>query len=134
MAKVYLTAMWKRQEEMRRHRFLLQAHEHVVTSRWLDEQPGTPEYTAAQIDIDDIDASDVLVAFTEKPDIGYYTGGRHIEVGYAIARSIPVIVVGPRENVFYHLPYIWRVDSIEDAIKFIGKCGMTFSNQMMDEL
>jgi hypothetical protein len=37
---------------------------------------------------------------TRTTDIRLHTGGRHVEVGFALAEEIPVVVAGPPENVF----------------------------------
>lgn len=79
------------------------------TARWLTgahegaTDPETLRLCALE-DLEDIRKSDVLVAFTESPEVGFTSGGRHVETGYALAMGIPVIVVGPVENVFHHLP------------------------------
>lgn len=129
--KVYLTAMWDRQSNMRDVREKLQADGIVVTSRWLDEKPSGPmeshpvEVVAAgaQMDLDDIDGADAVIVFSEDRLIGYTTGGRHVELGYAIAKGKPIIVVGPRENVFFYLPQIRFADSVAEAVEIIaGSC------------
>jgi hypothetical protein len=121
MARIYLTARFSRQEEMRKHRETLQANGHEVTSQWLDEVLGSvSEAEAALIDLDDIDGSDFLLAFSETSDVGYYTGGRHVEFGYALGRSIDIVVVGPRENVFFHMPEVKQANTLEDALLLIA--------------
>ena len=119
MLKIYLAASWSRREEMRDVRVKLEGEGHVVTSRWLDEKEGEPKAVAARADLDDIDASDVLLAFTENADVGYQTGGRHVELGYALAKRIPVILVGLRENVFHHLGHIPVADSVKDVLRLL---------------
>jgi nucleoside 2-deoxyribosyltransferase len=51
--------------------------------------------------------------------------GKATEVGYALAREIPVIVVGPRTgNVFYSLPQVIQVDTIQEAIVVIRELSL----------
>ncbi len=120
MSAVYLTARWGRRDEMRLHREALVAAGHSVTSRWLDEEEGAAPAEAAQVDLDDIRVSDYLVAFTERPEVGYYTGGRHVELGFALAQSqIQIILVGGLENVFCHLPKIKVAHSLQMAIQMM---------------
>lgn len=119
--KIYITARWGRRDEMRSHRISLEKAGHKVNSRWLDEPDGTPEAKAASIDLTDICMSDVLVVFSETPDIGYYTGGRHVEFGYAIALDKRIIVIGPRENIFMHVPTVHVVSTLEEAIEFLAR-------------
>lgn len=68
------------------------------------------------MDLDDVQRSDVVLAFTERPEVGYTTGGRWVEFGYAIALGITVIVVGPRENIFCHLQDVTNVESMCEAL------------------
>lgn len=105
------------------------AHELVacgidVTASWLDEtheiNAGTlgaaPALTGAEVarhaatDLDDIGRCDVVVLFTAG-SLGFdpsevASGGRHVETGYALAKGIPVLVVGEPENVFHRLGHL----------------------------
>lgn len=113
---IYLSARFGRQEEMKAIREEILDSGHYCTSRWLDEKPGTSERDAALIDLKDIDESDCVVFFTETPDVGYTTGGRHVELGYAIANKKFIYLIGPRENVFYHHPRVEQVPDIHAII------------------
>jgi nucleoside 2-deoxyribosyltransferase len=115
--KVYLAARFSRIDEMRECCAQLEARGFTVTSRWLNgghEWEGTPDEAippdhAARFaieDLDDIEAADILMCFTEPSRSGPSRGGRHVEAGYAIAKHKTVICVGHRENVFYCLPQI----------------------------
>ena len=75
---IYLAARYSRRDQLRSLRDELHRLGHVVTSRWLEtkfgNQPGEssaapPEYRAryAIIDLQDIEAADALVCFTEQP-------------------------------------------------------------------
>ena len=57
------------------------------------------------IDQEDVLAADALVCFTEPPGDGG-SGGRHVELGMALALGRRVIVVGRREHIFHHLPEV----------------------------
>lgn len=112
-----------------------------VTASWLDEEheinEGTtgaapalhPEEVArhAATDLDDIARCDVLVLFTaaslgfDPADVA--SGGRHVETGYALAKGIPVLVIGEPENVFHRLDHantftrwVQRVDTWIEAL------------------
>lgn len=109
---VYLCAAWQRQTEMRHWRAALSRHGVVVTSQWLDVRhvDASPEaqQAGALMDLRDLDAADVVIARTERPDAGYLTGGRHVEVGYALATGRRVHLVGAPENVFHYHPLVVR--------------------------
>ena len=111
---IYLAARFSRADELNGYREILEGKGHTITSRWLlggHEWSGTDddaippeEATRFAIEyIEDILSSDVLVAFTEEPKSGPSRGGRHVGAGVAIGLGIPVLIVGPYENVFYTL-------------------------------
>jgi hypothetical protein len=124
--KVYLAANFGRREELQGYAAELAAHGITVTSRWLDravnhrrdeliEESATIENHEitqwALEDIGDIAVANVFVQFTGSGR----RGGRHVEFGIALvlARrgkaaalrlSLDMLLVGPRENAFHHLP------------------------------
>lgn len=115
--KVYLAARYSRRTELLGYAAELDACGIEVTARWiqgLHEIPpkGVEANSAkhhqwcAMDDIEDIEAADVLVAFTEDADNVHWrnTGGRHVELGYAFGRGKHIIICGHHENVFCHLP------------------------------
>lgn len=108
MTSVYLAASCSRKEDMRGVRIFLSEFGYEVTSRWIDsEKPGMsaedirndPDMatTGASLDMMDIVMSDIFVLFTDEPST---TGGRHVELGLAIATSKHIVVVGELENIF----------------------------------
>lgn len=116
--KVYLCSRYSRRDQMRSVREELQRQGHVVTSRWLDtnweekDRSGSssaapPAYRQeyAVKDLEDVAAADCLIAFTEEPGVSG-RGGRHVELGFALALGKRVIVVGRRENLFCHHPCV----------------------------
>ena len=126
--RVYLAARYSRGPELLRYQADLAARGIEVTSRWIDGRHTTPPSGidvdshqhlrwAAEEDLADLDAADVLVAFTEPPESvpGGRRGGRHVELGYAIASHKGVIVCGYRENVFCHLPQVYFAPDWRDA-------------------
>jgi nucleoside 2-deoxyribosyltransferase len=110
--KIYLASRFDRGHELRTYRDELRQIGLTVTSRWLDGH-GLDDQNAvytdetlatfALDDLEDIKQSQVMVAFTEQRSIGYMSGGRHVEAGYALALGIPLIIVGPAENIFYRM-------------------------------
>jgi hypothetical protein len=117
---VYLSAASERQEELRRYRSALEKQEWTVTSSWLDEWMRI-DYSASQLavqDVADIYACDVFVAFA---DGQYSRGGRHVELGVALALGKFVICVGPKEHLFHSHPSIMaRLDDTSVLLPFIG--------------
>lgn len=122
---VYLAAGYDRAWEMREFRDALRPFAWVVTSRWIDNKPddkpiGTQDlaipaedatgdvllasgdtyrkaHTANLENIEDLTRAANFIVFTRTPST---TGGRHTELGMALALRKRIIVIGPRENVF----------------------------------
>lgn len=61
-------------------------------------------------DYQDVQRADVVIAFTEPPRSTASRGGRHVELGLALAWQKHTIIVGPRENVFCWLPEVDHYD------------------------
>ena len=131
--RVYLAARYDRRPEMLGYTNELERMGYGVTSRWVLglHEGATEPVTLGQCaheDLEDIDRADIFITFTETPDIGHTSGGRHVEMGYALAQGLSVIVVGPAENVFHHLsvgteerlPRLARVETWADALRWLA--------------
>lgn len=148
--KIYLASRYSRREELCGYREQLQAEGHEVTSRWLNGKhqisdagvpisdsgealvegdDGSSTHCAAQLrqhfaaeDIEDVQAAECIVSFTEPPRSGHSRGGRHVEfgigLGLAMAGETPplLIVVGHRENLFHWLPCVAFYATWEEAL------------------
>jgi hypothetical protein len=112
--KVYPAARYGRYPEMQLYAHQLCELGYEVTSRWIlgdhelrsDGQSDADQWATvwAEEDRDDLLAADIVVSFTEGSDVpGRARGGRHVELGIALAEGKRVLVVGPRENVFHYL-------------------------------
>lgn len=112
---------------MRIWRRLLEREGLTVTSRWLDMASTPPASLEAQAAIaaaclEDVQRADAVIAFTDAPT-SYWTGGRHVEVGAALAWDKPIYVVGPVENVFHALPHprVVRCRDVADVLAHLGR-------------
>lgn len=115
--RVYLAAPYGARDDVRTYAAALTRAGFTVTSSWLDEThdiaPGTVGAATALADdavdahavadLADIADSDALVLFTANYVAKEGGGGRHVETGVAIARGLPVVVIGAPENVFHRL-------------------------------
>lgn len=124
----YLAARYSRREELCSYRSDLEQRGHTAPARWLlgshqahgleaaravesdGPVPAAEALLFAADDMEDLLASDVLVAFTEPPRSPIATrGGRHVEFGVALGlrhtglSERRIFVVGPIENVFHAL-------------------------------
>jgi hypothetical protein len=67
------------------------------------------------MDFADVTRSHLCIAFTEPGGTLSGRGGRHTELGIALALNMRVIVVGPREHILHCLPEVEQYDSWEGA-------------------
>lgn len=118
----YLAARYSRREELCVYREHLKLAGIKVTARWLDgdhqvddaglsAEAGRAERERFALeDYQDLQAADIFIAFTEPPRSNPSRGGRHVELGMAIALRKKLHIVGPRENVFCCLPrvHVWE--------------------------
>jgi hypothetical protein len=88
---------------------------HQVTSRWIrgeheiHEGCDSAEFNRkfAAEDYVDLRIAHTMIAFTEEPSVkSRGRGGRHVELGLALAWGKRILLVGPRENVFHWRPEI----------------------------
>lgn len=123
--RIYLASRFSRKDELRGYAQQLERMGHSVTSRWLygehdvaDEYAMTVEEQAlfAAHDLMDIEHADMLIAFTEPAHSDASRGGRHVELGYALARQKRVIVIGYRENIFCCLPGVLYLETWQDLV------------------
>jgi hypothetical protein len=108
--RIYIAARFDRRAEMAVLARHLHQAGHFVTSTWVQSRDGRlPDVVCAITDLDDLAAAECLVSFTEEPTEHVpwaARGGRHVEFGYALAAGKRLCLVGPRENVFHHLPRV----------------------------
>jgi nucleoside 2-deoxyribosyltransferase len=125
--KIYLASRYERREELCIYKTILESFGYISTSRWLLGNHGMlkgvdPESSAkknaqfAKEDLEDINKADFVLLFTDPPKTILKGGGMFVELGYAVARYIPVIIVGPRENVFCYLPEITVFNSWDEFL------------------
>jgi hypothetical protein len=129
---VYIAGRFDRRGELVHAVHQLEELGITCTANWITEEPDLSELpegsqTSALIewalrDVEDVTAADTLIAFTE--DLMLYDnvpsvwarGGRHVELGMALALGMRVVVVGPRENIFTYLPQVEVVSSFDEFI------------------
>jgi hypothetical protein len=117
--KFYVAASATRQAEAQDIADALVKRGAVVTSRWLSVlgvgYPGGQVHpghiTGSQHDLEDVIRSDALVVLTG--DFGT-KGGRHSEVGVALAFGKTVYLLGPTEQVFHCHPNVVCVAGVDD--------------------
>ena len=125
---IYLAARYSRRDEVKGYAEHLKENGFSVDAGWLyghqqeseiakvvESATMTMPITArsfAELDYYDLSKADVLISFTESPrGTSSSRGGRHVEFGLALAWGKPLIIVGPRENVFHTLEQVKQFDS-----------------------
>jgi len=130
MAAIYLAARYSRHPEMQEVARRLAELGHTVTSRWVqgnhqvndDQLLNDPDRarTFAQEDVQDLLKADTFVLFTD-PIRTATRGGKQVEFGMALGDpDMAIIIVGPPENVFQHLPDIEQVPDAEALYRLLG--------------
>ena len=82
----------------------------IATVSWLRKDADENLYhestypQAAQTDLHDITRADFIVFLSEKPGNPFGLGGRHVELGYALALGRACIGIGQKENILHHFP------------------------------
>lgn len=127
--RFYLSARFKRQEEMREVRDALVDLGHKVTSRWIDADYGNNSdllrsrqdvrEQAAVENTEDIADADVVLVFTGSGR----RGGANVEYGIAIGINKLCIIIGEPENTFHWLPSVDRYATIEDYLETLEESG-----------
>lgn len=132
--QIYLAARYSRFPEMQQHRAKLEALGYEVTSRWINGDHQMPEEGSPQAkhaerirfateDRDDLAAADIVIAFAEEPRKTTTRGGRHVELGMALALGKRVIGVSWRENVFFCLPEVeFASDGFDEVLEMLEPC------------
>lgn len=125
---VYLAARTARRGELAEAAGALSAHGVEVVSSWLDDEgAGTvrSDQGAAAVaarNLSDVRRCDVFVAFTEGEAAPSGRGGRHVELGVALACGKRVLLVGPAEHVFHRLPTVEHHDDLDSVLRALD-CG-----------
>lgn len=109
--KIYLSGSLSKADVMKKIRHDLEGMGHRITSRWIDRpfiefKPENASLMAHQTteDLADIVLSDVILIFSNNGGIS--KGGRHVELGFALAQGVKVFFIGIPENGFHYLPQV----------------------------
>ena len=116
--KIYIAAPYPVRDDAIKAMLILEAAGHEVTSGWL-RAPNELGDEWARKDLEDVAAAEVLLALnaTEWENAG--TGGRHVELGYALALNKRVVLIGNRSNIFHYLNMVHVVDHINEALLWL---------------
>lgn len=127
--KIYIAAPFSTKDLVCHYQAQLQELGFIVTSTWQHESH-PPDIKHSEIapklltehalnDIRDLNEADTLIFFSRDPEHAVVRGGRHVEFGYALAQEKRIVVIGPFENVFHHLPWITHFPTWLDAVEYL---------------
>lgn len=114
--KIYIAASFDDRERIALVAERLSRQGHQITSTWIFQEVANandnPEKAPifAWRDMTEVEAADVLIIDTTLPSTG---GGRHVELGLAIAWKKKIYLVGHRENIFYHHPLVRHMSTFD---------------------
>lgn len=125
--KVYLSSQYPRLADMRSRAMDLHAIGARTVSSWHD-LPDVPDgaLTApdrermAHMDLDDLERADLMVCFGDEPGAYRGSGGKFVELGYAIGVGVSIVWVGPREGVFPYHRDVTHCETWEQALHLIA--------------
>lgn len=126
--KVYIAVGWKGLHVASNLAKQIEAAGHEVTNHFLAPgfEPGEddldPKHGLA--DMADINAADALVCITGNGILASTTGGRHFELGYAMAKGKPVAILGSVENCFQAIHTVAKLDRYADVVAWLDALQM----------
>lgn len=129
--KIYIAASFTKREQACRLRDRLIECGFIITSGWLNGQ--YPLYgngnnldmeKFSQMDLEDVTRAYCVVQITDvsiedKNNKQQTKGGRHTELGFALAQGKHVFLLGPREQVFHFHPAVHQVNELDELIPLL---------------
>lgn len=115
---VYIAAPFELQKVARAARTALGTAGIAVSSRWLDVGADDSD-AVARLCLEDVAAADALVAINPREWARLGTGGRHVELGYALALGKRIVIVGARTNVFHQHSAVHCVGDMRSAVRVL---------------
>jgi nucleoside 2-deoxyribosyltransferase len=103
---------------------LVEAAGHILTSTWIWDDShlhSKNSVESAVEDLHDVDRADSIILFTDTFVNSKSQGkGKFFELGYALRAGKRCILVGEDKScIFYHLPNMRHVKTIEEALKLV---------------
>lgn len=123
--KFYIAARTARADDIREIKAMLASHGHELSYDWtesdlLQTRPYPVEFAApeAERELNGVATADVFVILGDEGGTGMY-----VELGYALAQSIPIYSVGNHNDktLFQFLPKVKRVDTFADILADLSK-------------
>lgn len=119
--RVYLAGPWVEREKAAEWSKLLEDAGFEITHKWWKydgegESKESPEFleSCARSDVNGVATADVVIVINSVK-----SEGKAVETGMAIAWRKPVCLIGKKAiNIFYNLNFLYKVDTINEAIEW----------------
>lgn len=115
--KVYIAAPYPMKLEAEVIWHSLERLGHDVVSGWLWRKDDNSDLTA-RLDLAEIDLCDALVALNLGGWEERGTGGRHVELGYALGKNKRVFLIGERTNLFHWHSNVVQISALSQIDAF----------------
>jgi len=118
--KVYIAASYLRKEEAQKLGLELEQKGFEILSDWhqVNEQADYHSGQRAIRDMHSVEQCDLFIEFVGDKDS---KGGRHCELGLALAWNKKIILIGEIDTcIFTNLPYLPRMKNIEELLRKIS--------------
>jgi len=118
--KIYIAASYPRYNEAQELGKKLEELEFEVVSYWHQGKEKIADYQSGQRAIRDLSAVQQCDLFIELIGDEKSKGGRHCELGLAIAWNKKIILIGEKDNcIFTHLPWLPRMKNMAEFLRKI---------------
>jgi len=113
---IYIAARYSRKKEMQSLASLVKKVGYEVISTWHEDTAVEQEGNfndenkdmwrdLAKQDLTELENAQILIFFSESPNVGVPRGGRHVEYGFFLHRrrhnrDLKIYIIGPVENLF----------------------------------
>jgi nucleoside 2-deoxyribosyltransferase len=123
--KVYVAARYPQIKQAQAAEAILQREGHETTARWTDpaKQAGLGLSQRAVMDLEDVELADALLLLSEREGTLVSGGGRHFEMGYALALGKRVVVAGEHEHIFCYHPSVTVCPTVTTAASYLREFG-----------
>ena len=133
---IYIAGSYARKEEFRRYAVELEKFGHRVVSTCLNEPHSVEEFGTKIIpspsvsramavrDLEDVARADVVLWFS---DDEFTRGGKHVEMGAALALGTCVDIIGHAETIFAHHHLVQILPSFQAWMDIYAPSGITVS-------
>lgn len=110
---IYVAAPYEMREEAIFVMHKLEEQGYEVTSSWLREVHQNDD-EHARIDLADVTRANEFLLLNPEEYRRAGTGGRHVELGYALGQGKYIVLLGVRTNIFHHLSEVHVIERLED--------------------